>query len=168
MKRATLAFLCCILASFAPALAGTTGVLSGTVCDDNGKPVADVAVRIVSPTDQESTQTDAHGFFAFLHLAPDTYTVAMEKQRYTPVSYAGVTVFADNTLALRFKLEKQLITISDRCFECTYFQYRPRRDFTLDLTLLEMQNFSNFDNPVAASLSTVPGVLVTSGGGYMD
>ena len=94
------------------ALAGVTGGLNGSVTDENGAAVAGASVKVVSASQAASASTDASGHFNFLSLAPDTYTVSIEKEGYTPLSYAGVTVFADNQLALQFKMTKALKTIA--------------------------------------------------------
>ena len=94
------------------ALAGTTGGLSGTVTDESGAVVAGVAIKAVSASESVSTTTDARGSFSFLNLAPDTYTVSIEKTGYNPISYAGVTIFADQNYALSFKLTKALKEIT--------------------------------------------------------
>ncbi len=94
------------------ALAGTTGNISGTVSDESGAPVSGVVVNAVSAAQTTQATTDARGTFSFLNLAPDTYTLAVEKQGYNPISYSGVTVFADQTLTLSFKLTKALQTIA--------------------------------------------------------
>jgi hypothetical protein len=93
-------------------LAGTTGGLSGTVTDTKGAPVAGASIRVSSPSETASTKTDNSGHFQFLSLAPDTYTVAIEKDQYSPISYAGVTVFADQTQTLAFRMEPALKTIA--------------------------------------------------------
>ncbi|MDP9024301.1 MAG: Plug and carboxypeptidase regulatory-like domain-containing protein, partial [Candidatus Eremiobacteraeota bacterium] len=94
------------------ALAGTTGSLRGTVTDDSGVPVAGVAVKAISASQVEAATTDDRGSFSFLNLAPDTYTVSVEKDSYNPISYSGVTIFADQGLSLSFKLAKSLKTIA--------------------------------------------------------
>jgi hypothetical protein len=94
------------------ALAGTTGGLSGTVTDDNGAAVAGADVKVVSASETASSKTDNSGHFTFLSLAPDTYTVSIEKGGFNPVAYAGVTVFADNQQSLSFKLDKALKEIA--------------------------------------------------------
>ena len=94
------------------ALAGTTGGLSGTVTDDKGAPVAGAAVKAVSPSETVAQTTDASGHFRFLSLAADTYTVAITKDGFNPNSYTGVTVFADQNLALSFKLTPVLHVIA--------------------------------------------------------
>ncbi|MDQ2864999.1 MAG: TonB-dependent receptor, partial [Candidatus Eremiobacteraeota bacterium] len=94
------------------ALAGTTGGLSGSVTDVGGTPVAGAAVKAVSASQSASTTTDSAGRFVFISLSPDTYTVSVEKDAYSPVSFAGVSVFADQSEALSFRMEKSLKTIA--------------------------------------------------------
>jgi hypothetical protein len=94
------------------ALAGVTGGLGGNVTDTNGKPVAGATVKVTSASEVSQRTTDSAGHFTFLSLAPDTYTVSIEKDGYAPFSEAGVSVFADNQLALTFQLQPQLKTIA--------------------------------------------------------
>jgi hypothetical protein len=95
------------------ALAGTTGNITGTLTDTStGKPVADASIGAVSPSQSAQTRTDAGGHFTFLGLAPDTYTVSATKQGYAPVSIAGVSVFADQSLTLNVTTHPELKTIA--------------------------------------------------------
>jgi hypothetical protein len=95
------------------ALAGTTGNISGTLTDStNGKPIANAKITAVSPSQSASTTTDAGGRFTLLALAPDTYTVSVEKDNYTPTSLSGVTVFADQTQTVALTSQPQLRTIA--------------------------------------------------------
>lgn len=95
------------------ALAGTTGNISGTLTDStNGKAVADAKITVVSPSQSASATTDAGGHFTILSLAPDTYTVSVDKDGYTPTSLAGVTVFADQTQTIALTTQPQLKTIA--------------------------------------------------------
>ncbi len=95
------------------ALAGVTGGLGGYVTDDQGKPVAGASVKVLSASQAASGTTDASGHFVFLALAPDTYTVSIVKEGYAPLSESGITVFADNQLALTFQMQRQLKTIAN-------------------------------------------------------
>ena len=94
------------------ALAGTTGGLSGSVRDESGKPVAGAAVKVSSASQVASTQTDSTGHFVFLSLAPDTYTVSIEKDQYNPISVAGITVFADQQQTQAYTMQPALKTIA--------------------------------------------------------
>ncbi len=95
------------------ALAGTTGSLNGTLTDSStGKPVADATITASSPSQTASAKTDNSGHFAFLSLAPDTYTLNANKDGYAPVSIGGVTVFADQAQTLALNTQPQLKTIA--------------------------------------------------------
>ncbi len=96
------------------ALAGTTGSLSGNVTDAKGAPVAGASVTVTSPSQQASTTTDAGGHFNFISLAPDTYSVAVEKKGYNTTTQAGVTVFADQnyTIAVVLNDLKTIVKIT--------------------------------------------------------
>ena len=95
------------------ALAGTTGGVQGNVYDaDTGAPIADAAVTILSPSQTSNTTTDNGGHYAFLSLAPDTYTVSVEKTGYDSVSHPGVNVFADQNVTVALTMRKALKTIA--------------------------------------------------------
>jgi hypothetical protein len=99
------------------ALAGTTGSINGSLTDSStGKPVSDAAVTASSPSQTATTKTDASGHFVFLSLAPDTYSVSIQKEGYQSVSLAGVTVFADQAqnLALTTQQMKTITHVTSR------------------------------------------------------
>jgi len=78
MKRIALA----VVVSLAPlpALAGTTGWMTGTVRDlRDGAPLAHVSISASSPTQIAQTTTDSHGRFCFISLTPDRYSVEIER-----------------------------------------------------------------------------------------
>jgi Carboxypeptidase regulatory-like domain/TonB dependent receptor-like, beta-barrel len=102
-----------LLANALPAGAGTTGGISGIVTETGtATPIAGVKVTATSPSQSAATVTDAHGHFAFVSLAPDEYTLSLEKSGYAPVSFAGVAVFADAQQALTFSMRLALRTIA--------------------------------------------------------
>ncbi|HVA36724.1 MAG TPA: TonB-dependent receptor, partial [Candidatus Dormibacteraeota bacterium] len=97
------------------ALAGTTGSLTGqVVLTDNNAPVAGAKVEVTSPSQVATTTTDAKGNFTFLSLAPDTYTVTVEKEGYQTVSQTGVAVFADTSETLTIDLLKVIGKVTTR------------------------------------------------------
>ncbi|MEA2690227.1 MAG: hypothetical protein QOD51_2834, partial [Candidatus Eremiobacteraeota bacterium] len=52
--------------------AGTTGTIVGRIIDQNsGASVVGARVSVASPSQSESSTTDANGGFRFLSLAPD-------------------------------------------------------------------------------------------------
>jgi hypothetical protein len=95
------------------ALASTTGGLNGTVvASASGAAIANAKVTASSPSQTVSTQTDPAGRFTFVSLAPDTYTVSVEKDGFQAVSTAGVTVFADSNQAVSLRMDPALTTIA--------------------------------------------------------
>jgi hypothetical protein len=93
------------------AWAGTTGGLNGTVLDGKGAPVGAARVTVTSPSQIATVQTDARGNFAFVSLAPDSYTISVEKQGFEAVATSGIAVFADARQTLSFTLRPALKTI---------------------------------------------------------
>lgn len=103
-----------IFAPAAPALAGTTGSLNGTVTDvKTGQPIADAAVIANSPSQRAEAKTDASGRYVFISLMPDTYTVSVSKSGYEPVTVAGVSIFADQNQGLPVRMQSSLKTIAN-------------------------------------------------------
>ncbi|HZZ64778.1 MAG TPA: TonB-dependent receptor, partial [Candidatus Baltobacteraceae bacterium] len=95
------------------ALAGTTGRLTGTVSDQStGAPIAGASVTVTSPSQTTTATTDAGGHFAFVSLAPDTYTLTSDKNGYQTVSQAGISIFADQTQTVALQMPKALRTIA--------------------------------------------------------
>jgi Carboxypeptidase regulatory-like domain/TonB-dependent Receptor Plug Domain/TonB dependent receptor len=94
------------------AIAGVTGGIAGLVKDAGGAPLAGVRVHVTSPSQVSNATTDAQGHFVMLTLAPDTYTITLEKTGYQDASIPGAVVFADQTQQYSFTLSKALATIA--------------------------------------------------------
>ena len=107
---ASLAFA--FLSQVTSAIAGVTGNISGTIKDPNGAQIAGVKVQAVSPSMTRIAATDAGGHFVMLSLAPDTYTLTLSKTGYQSVAFPGVSVFADQTQIVFYKMVKALHTIA--------------------------------------------------------
>ncbi|HXM18210.1 MAG TPA: TonB-dependent receptor [Candidatus Tumulicola sp.] len=98
--------------AFGPALAGTTGSISGRIYDSaSSAPIADAKVSAVSASQSGTAQTNATGNYVFVSLAPDTYVLSVEKPGYTTATQSGVTVLADQTQSISVALVKALTTI---------------------------------------------------------
>jgi hypothetical protein len=81
-----------------PALAGTTGSITGHVVDAASlAPIAGAKVTAASPSQTETTTTDSTGAYAFASLSPDTYTLTATMDGYDPSSLPGVNVLADQS-----------------------------------------------------------------------
>ncbi len=114
--RQTLAVLVLVVAFVSQetwALAGVTGGLTGSVVDaTSSAPIAGAKVTVSSPSQVATATTDSAGRFSFLTLAPDTYTVSVEKDNYQPLSISGELVFADSVETVAARLQKSLSTIA--------------------------------------------------------
>ncbi len=105
-----LVFICFLTAT---AVAGTTGGIGGNVTEaGTGTPIAGAKVVATSPSQTATATTDARGHFVFVSLAPDEYTIAVSKDGYDPVSYAGVAVFADAAQTVSVTMHRALKTIA--------------------------------------------------------
>lgn len=115
--RSFVAAAICLFLLIAPCStgrAGTTGSLNGTVTDSaTGQPIADAIVNAASPSQSTATRTDAAGRFAFLTLAPDTYTITVQKGGFNTRQFTGIAIFADQTQNVAATLEKSLKTIAN-------------------------------------------------------
>ena len=107
MKVSALALLV-VLAAPIRCIAGTTGVLNGYVRDASGKPAANALVSVVSPSETEKTYTDKHGFFVFLTLPPDVYSISVEKPGTSNAYALGARIDSDQTTSLNFRFHNFL------------------------------------------------------------
>jgi hypothetical protein len=152
------------------ALAGTTGGMSGLVTDLTGKPVADAAVKAVSAQQAASTTTDGKGHFSFLTLAPDTYTVSIEKAGYEPLTVPGITIFADQQQTLAFRMQQALKVIAH--VTSTAPGALVKSGVGADLYNVSATSISKSSalggggnlNSAYSAISSVPGVTVGAGG----
>ncbi len=94
-------------------LAGTTGTISGTVTDTATKqPLAGARINATSPSQSATAIADAQGHYTFLSLAPDTYVLSVEYDKYDSILLSGVTVQADQVRVIPLNLAKSLKTIA--------------------------------------------------------
>jgi hypothetical protein len=94
----TLGLLLALGGAAKPALAGTSGGIAGVVTDaQTGAPLSGVDLRISSPSQTVTTTTDTHGHYIVFNLQPDDYTITAVKSGYATQSFAGDSVYADQT-----------------------------------------------------------------------
>jgi hypothetical protein len=95
-----------IISSNGSVLAGTTGGISGHVYDSASHvAIAGAKVSAVSPSQTESLVTDASGFYSFLSLGPDTYTLTASKDGYDS-TVMHITVLANHVQTVSINLVK--------------------------------------------------------------
>jgi len=155
-------------------LAGTTGSLSGKVLAGSA-PVASAKVTATSPSQTVSTTTDSSGNFSFASLAPDTYTVSVEKQGYEPVAQAGVSVFADQSQTLTIAARKALQEIGRVTARASTDLVKPGTTADVySVNALQQSKFSGLGgggglNNAYSAIASVPGAYVpTNQSGYFQ
>jgi Carboxypeptidase regulatory-like domain len=95
-----------------PALAQTTGSLSGQVVDaNNNSPVADAVVIAQSPALQgeQTAVTDASGSFEITLLPAGTYSLVVQREGYQPFTQQGLSVRLDRTIRVRLSLTPEAL-----------------------------------------------------------
>ena len=96
-----------LLVTAGRAFAGTTGAISGHVIDAGTQaPIAGARVTLASPSQTETTTSDATGAYAFVSLSPDTYTVTASANGYDPTTLPGISVLVDQSQTLTISLKK--------------------------------------------------------------
>ncbi len=107
MNRSTFALTCIFtLAGCIRCIAGTTGVMHGYVRDINGRPVEDVLVTVKSRSQTAETHTNKRGFFVFLILPPDVYTVMAQKVGTSGAYAIGARIDRDQTTFLNLRVNR--------------------------------------------------------------
>ena len=99
-----------VATSMSAGISGTTGQIAGTVTV-SGAPLTNVTVTAQSPTGRYQTKTNAQGYYTFLGVSPDTYTVSFQGAGYEPQTQQGINVFADQVNTVNVQLSKQLQVI---------------------------------------------------------
>ena len=151
------------------ALAGTTGGISGVLNDTAGTSVAGARVSAVSPSQQATVTTDASGRFAFVSLAPDTYTLSFEKQGYQTGSQPGITVQADQNVTVNLSAARTLQTIGRTSSRANSALVRPGQTASeYSVTAAQQSAAATLGggtnlNSAYSAIAAVPGVLVPLG-----
>jgi hypothetical protein len=157
-------------------LAGTTGRISGVVIDSaTHKPIAGARVTAASPSQSASTTTDASGHYAFLSLAPDTYTISVAGTgTFDALSVSGVTIQADQTLNEPLAQNETLKTIGKVSSRAASSLVKPGTTADVySIGATQQDKASQVGgggtlNSAWSALSTVPGVFVAPGqNGYI-
>ncbi len=152
-----------------PVRAGTTGTIAGVVRESqSGAPVANVHVTAASPSQTESTTTNASGFYSLQALTPDTYTVSFQVSGYNPSSQPGITVQQDLVYKLDVRLAKELRTIANVTSRAAGNLVKPYEGTDVyNVSGSQLNAATGGDNlhrTIYEYLATVPGVTPIAGG----
>jgi len=109
--RSTIALLLLITLSAAPAIAGTTGRLSGRVLDGKKQPV--VGANLTIPLARLGAVTDEQGRYRILNIPAGVYEVKANLLGYRGVTTQNVEVIADNTTTLDLTLAEAPVEIQE-------------------------------------------------------
>ena len=166
---AVLALLIALVAFASVVRAGTTGGLAGTVVDGStGQPLAGARISVASPSQTSAVTSDAAGRFAFLSLAPDTYTLSVEKAGYDSYTSSGISIYADQTQQINVRTAKTLRTIGKVTSRSNSDLVRPGTvtdvysvNAATQARVTGLGGGGSLDQAYSA-LATVPGVFVPS------
>ena len=108
----TLAVCVCIgRLTLCSVLAGTTGKISGTVLDSDGRPV--VAATVVVDGQPLGAHTDTEGHFSILNVPSGTYDVIVARLGFKTLRVQKLIVSADQTSALPVQLETAALRMEE-------------------------------------------------------
>jgi Carboxypeptidase regulatory-like domain/TonB dependent receptor len=148
------------------AVAGTTGGLKGLVVSTAGAPVPAARVTATSPSQTTVATTDASGRFTILSLAPDTYTLTVEKDGFNASSIAGISIFADQMQNIHITLQPALRTIANVTSRSSMDQVKPGQTgdvYSVNSALTKaaqgLGGGGDLNNAYSA-IATVPGAFV--------
>lgn len=151
---------------FAPARAGTTGTINGSVTGSTGAPIAGAKVVATSPSQAATATTDASGRYTLLSLAPDTYTIVVSKPGFDTSTTAGISVFADQVQSVRFTLRPSLKTIATVTTRSSMDVVKPGTTsdvYSVNATVTQavagVGGGGNLNNAYSA-IATIPGAFV--------
>ena len=138
----------------------TTGIISGTVTDDNGAPIVGAAVQVEGT--RLGATADADGQYVILQVPPGEYTVTAHLIGFNVTSVTAVRVSADLTTRVNFRLYQEAIEIE--AVVVTASRDPIRIDVTSSQTIIDAQRVSEMPvNQMLNMLNYQPGVSVVRG-----
>jgi hypothetical protein len=151
------------------AAGGQTGGIQGTVIDAASKvAISGAKVNIAAPTGNYSTTTGSNGFFSFLGVTVDTYTLSIQYAGYDTIQQSGITVTGDQTLSLgNVPIAKTLRTIVRTTSRALNGAFQPTQ--TIDSYTISGARLTETTGKSATTnennlLLAVPGVTLTNAG----
>ncbi len=172
---AVLLLVAFVLQGTTSVLAGTTGSITGIVVDATSqKAISGATVSAASPSQSATTTSDGTGHFAFLSLAPDTYTLTVAAaQGRDAFQLAGITVQADQTQTITLT-PNTLTTIGHTTSRAASALVKPGTTvdvYSINPTTQDKASTMSGGgllNSAWSAITTVPGVYVAAGeNGYI-
>ena len=110
MTRGVLSLLALLIAA-SPALAGTTGKLSGRVLDAKKQPLPGVTVLFIGQ--RLGALTDTEGRYNVINVPAGAYQVKFQLLGYRAISVTDVQVNADNTTTLNVSMDESPVELAE-------------------------------------------------------
>ena len=162
-----LAGMVCSSVSPAFAAGGQVGIISGTVTDANGQPVAGAAISAASPTGSYSATTNAQGSFTIVGVNVDTYAISVSAPGYDTYVLRGATVTGDQTLQVPLTLTKSQAVIGRVGARSASGAFQPTQtvdSYTLSGARLQQTTGSPTDTNLNDVVLSAPGVSLSENG----
>jgi outer membrane receptor protein involved in Fe transport len=170
MKRllTAAALTCAAVGWVSPGSASTVGSIHGTVADvTSRRPIAAVRLSLVSTSGTYSATSDAHGFYSFVGIVPDTYELSAQATQYRPYSEQGVTVSQDSNIAIDIALQRStLVEIGHVSARAASFPVQPHQPVDVYVVgnreQAQLGGLPAFENE-GQLMNTLPGVTAVGG-----
>jgi hypothetical protein len=163
MKKVWMFFaVFCVLATL-PTVTGQsiTGQITGSVVDSAGGVVPGASVQLTHELSQQSNSftTDSNGSFIFVDLVPGSYSVRVTRPGFKVFVQAGITVAAQERVALRpIRLEVGDVTSTVTVQAESVHVASDSSDRSIDIGLRQIEDTPTRGRNPLSLIMTLPGV----------
>ncbi len=163
MKKVWMFFaVLCVLATL-PTVSGQsiTGQITGSVVDSAGGVVPGASVQLTHELSQQSNSftTDSNGSFIFVDLVPGAYSVRVTRPGFKVFVQAGITVAAQERVALRpIRLEVGEVTSTVTVQAESVHVASDSSDRSIDIGLRQIEDTPTRGRNPLSLIMTLPGV----------
>ncbi len=172
-RNSVIAIFATVLAAVSGFGQSTSGSIRGQVTDPSGAAVPAITVTLVGPNGgSQDVQTNEEGRYAFLGLAPGTYSVRIQLKGFADFTETGVVVTAGqvkvNDAHLVVALEKQHVTVTDSAAQVSVSS--ENNASALVITGKDLDALSDDPDELQSQLSALAGPAAGPNGGeiYID
>jgi hypothetical protein len=159
-----------VLGTAVPAFAqagGTAGNVNGTILSNTGAPVSGATVVIASPSGSFTQHTDSKGYFSFLGVPADTYTISVQAKGFDALSQGGVTVTGSGSAALgavRLSITRVIGSTVSRSAANAFQPNQTVPQYTISGSVLAAASGKSANANESQILLAVPGFQIDSQG----
>jgi len=159
-----------VLGTALPAFAqsgGTSGNVNGTILSNTGAPVAGAVVVIASPSGSFTQTTNARGYFSFLGVPADTYTISVQAAGFQSLSQGGVNVTGAGNISLgavRLSIVRVIGSTTSRSASSAFQPNSTIPQYTISGSVLNAAGGKAANANETQILLAVPGFQIDSSG----